>query len=56
VQLRVCELNYLDHQDTLWKCRNCGKVLSGDFPRLLESTLALQQACCFVQAAYHGKK
>ena len=32
--------NYLDPQDTLWKCRNCPRVLSYDFPRLLESALA----------------
>jgi hypothetical protein len=35
--------NYLDPQDTLWRCRNCGKVLSNDFPRLLEGALALQK-------------
>ncbi len=32
--------NYLDPQDTLWRCRNCTQVLSYDFPRLLESALA----------------
>ena len=32
--------NYLDPQDTFWKCRNCGEILSYDFPRLLEATLA----------------
>jgi hypothetical protein len=32
--------NYLDPQDTLWRCRNCYRVLSYDFPRLLESALA----------------
>jgi len=31
--------NYLDPQDTLWKCRNCGQVFSNDFPRLLEAAL-----------------
>jgi hypothetical protein len=31
--------NYLDPQDTLWKCRNCGQILSNDFPRLLEAAL-----------------
>ena len=36
--------NYLDPQDTLWRCRNCGQVISYDFPRLLESATALQQA------------
>jgi hypothetical protein len=35
--------NYLDPQDTLWRCRNCRKVLSYDFPRLLESAVALQK-------------
>ena len=29
--------NYLDPQDTLWRCRNCTKILSYDFPRLLEA-------------------
>jgi hypothetical protein len=28
--------NYLDPQDTLWRCRNCRQILSHDFPRLLE--------------------
>jgi hypothetical protein len=28
--------NYLDPQDTLWRCRNCQRILSNDFPRLLE--------------------
>jgi hypothetical protein len=32
--------NYLDPQDTLWKCRNCLQVLSYDFPRLLEGAVA----------------
>ena len=35
--------NYLDPQDTLWRCRNCRKVLSYDFPRLLDSAVALQK-------------
>ncbi len=35
--------NYLDPQDTLWRCRNCLLVLSYDFPRLLESAVAKQQ-------------
>lgn len=44
----VCEcgcvnFNYLDPQDTLWKCRNCPQILSYDFPRLLEGALALQK-------------
>jgi hypothetical protein len=35
--------NYLDPQDTLWKCRNCPHVLSYDFPRLLEGAVAKQK-------------
>ena len=35
--------NYLDPQDTVWKCRNCQQVLSHDFPRLLEQALATQK-------------
>ena len=35
--------NYLDPQDTLWKCRNCPQVLSYDFPRLLEAAVARQK-------------
>jgi hypothetical protein len=35
--------NYLDPQDTLWECRNCGQVLTDDFPRLLERALALEK-------------
>jgi len=35
--------NYLDPQDTVWKCRNCRQVLSPDFPRLLERALALAE-------------
>ena len=31
--------NYLDPQDTLWRCRNCRQLLSNDFPRLLEEAL-----------------
>ncbi len=33
--------NYLDPQDTLWRCRNCRRILSYDFPRLLDKALAL---------------
>jgi len=36
--------NYLDPQDTIWRCRNCGRILSHDFPRLLESRLQKQNA------------
>ncbi len=35
--------NYLDPQDTLWKCRNCRQVLSNDFPRLLGRAMALEK-------------
>jgi len=43
--------NYLDPQDTLWKCRNCAQVLSNDFPRLLESDVALQKKVAETEAA-----
>jgi hypothetical protein len=43
--------NYLDPQDTLWRCRNCRKVLSNDFPRLLESAVALQKQVAASEAA-----
>ena len=43
--------NYLDPQDTLWRCRNCRKVLSNDFPRLLESAMALQKQAAAAEAA-----
>ena len=33
--------NYLDPQDTVWRCRNCQQILSYDFPRLLEQARAL---------------
>ena len=35
--------NYLDPQETTWRCRNCQRVLSDDFPRLLETALALRK-------------
>jgi hypothetical protein len=35
--------NYLDPQETVWRCRNCQQVLSHDFPRLLEEALALHK-------------
>ena len=43
--------NYLDPQDTLWKCRNCPQVLSYDFPRLLESAMARQKQAASAAAA-----
>jgi hypothetical protein len=44
--LCVCgcvNFNYLDPQDTQWRCRNCRRILSNDFPRLLEETIARQK-------------
>ena len=35
--------NYLDPQDPVWRCRNCRRVLSYDFPRLLEGAHALEK-------------
>jgi len=43
--------NYLDPQDTVWRCRNCRKVLSNDFPRLLESAMAMQKQVAAADAA-----
>jgi len=43
--------NYLDPQDTLWKCRNCPQVLSNDFPRLLESAMAREKQAAAADAA-----
>ena len=43
--------NYLDPQDTLWKCRNCPRVLSYDFPRLLESAVAREKQAVATAAA-----
>jgi hypothetical protein len=43
--------NYLDPQDAMWRCRNCGKVLSNDFPRLLDSAVALQKQVAATEAA-----
>ncbi|MGD1154892.1 MAG: hypothetical protein ABSA41_03590 [Terriglobia bacterium] len=43
--------NYLDPQDTLWKCRNCRQVLSNDFPRLLERAMALEKQATAEAAA-----
>ncbi len=42
--------NYLDPQDTLWRCRNCRQVLSNDFPRLLEAALARQKQIAAAEA------
>jgi len=35
--------NYLDPQDPVWRCRNCQRVLSFDFPRLMEKVLAREE-------------
>ena len=43
--------NYLDPQDTIWRCRNCRKTLSYDFPRLLESAMARQESIAATEAA-----
>jgi hypothetical protein len=43
--------NYLDPQDTLWRCRNCAQILSNDFPRLLENAMALQKQTAAAEAA-----
>lgn len=43
--------NYLDPQDTLWRCRNCSQVLSYDFPRLLAGAVALQLKAAATEAA-----
>jgi hypothetical protein len=43
--------NYLDPQDTLWKCRNCPQVLSYDFPRLLEGAMAKKKLAAAAAAA-----
>ena len=43
--------NYLDPQDTLWRCRNCRQLLSNDFPRLLESAVAHQKQAAAAEAA-----
>jgi hypothetical protein len=42
--------NYLDPQDTVWRCRNCGQVLSNDFPRLLEAAVARQKQMAAAEA------
>lgn len=42
-QCGCVNFNYLDPQDTIWKCRNCPQILSYDFPRLLESAIALHK-------------
>ena len=35
--------NYLDPQDTVWRCRNCRRLLSSDFPRLLAIAVERQK-------------
>ena len=36
-------LNYPESVVPIWRCRNCGRILSQDFPRLVEKALALQR-------------
>jgi hypothetical protein len=43
--------NYLDPQDTVWRCRNCRRILSNDFPRLLERAAALEKQAAAGNAA-----
>ena len=35
-------LNYPESVVPTWCCRNCGRILSQDFPRLVEKALALR--------------
>ena len=42
--------NYLDPQDTLWRCRNCNQVLSNDFPRLLAAAVAKEKAAALTDS------
>ena len=35
--------NYLDPQDEVWRCRNCQRVLSYDFPRLMQALTLEEQ-------------
>ncbi len=42
--------NYLDPQDTLWRCRNCTQILSNDFPRLLDAAVASEKQSATAQA------
>ena len=43
--------NYLDPQDARWKCRNCPRILSYDFPRLLEAALTKHKQEVALRAA-----
>jgi hypothetical protein len=42
--------NYLDPQDTLWRCRNCTQILSHDFPRLLASAVEREKSAAPAEA------
>jgi hypothetical protein len=42
--------NYLDPEDTVWRCRNCGQILSYDFPRLLDAAEKLQKKASPVES------
>lgn len=35
--------NHLEMSSALWSCRNCGRVLSNNFPALVKSFLALEK-------------
>jgi ribosomal protein L37AE/L43A len=35
--------NHLEMSSAVWACRNCGRVLSGNFPALVKSYLALEK-------------
>jgi hypothetical protein len=35
-------LNYPESLEPMWRCRNCGRILCQDFPRLVEKALARQ--------------
>jgi hypothetical protein len=37
-------LSYPESVVPVWRCRNCARILSLDFPRLVEKALALQPA------------
>jgi hypothetical protein len=48
--------NYLDPQDTTWRCRNCHQILSYDFPRLLDKALELEKQAAAPDVATAGEK
>jgi len=46
--------NYLDPQDTVWRCRNCRQILSYDFPRLLDKALERDKQAAAPEVATAG--